>query len=398
MYSFALFPLTTRATRITDSTATLIDQIWTSQVDNNVGNFIVQSDISDHYPIFSQFKQEVAKSDPKSISKSVLSDIAVNYFHHELDQITWDDIFTLQCPNEAFTMFFKAFNIVFQRHFPFKQIRVNKKQNTSLYITPTLTKSIKEKNRLARLANKWPMTYKEIYKRYRNNLTKVLRASKNQYYKNMLQDNQGNPKTRWKTINSLLGRTNHSQTSTISLDPQPVDIPTAFNEHFINLGNIDSNPVDHTYTQYLKDSPVFSMYMSLTEVTQVTRYLKTLDSNSAGYDEIPPKILKFVAASIALPITHIINLSLKKAIFHDHLKIAKVIPLHKSGDKTCINKYRPISILSAFNKVFEKIISTRLINYLEKNNLLTKYQHGFQANHSTETALLHFVNNIYKSL
>ena len=101
---------------------------------------------------------------------------------------------------------------------------------------------------------------------------------------------------------------------------------------------------------------------------------------------------------ISYPLTHIINLSLKTGDFPDQLKIAKVIPLFKSGDRNCIDNYRPISILPAFSKVFEKIISSRLINYLEKNNLLTEHQHGFRGQRSTESAVLQFVNNVYRNL
>lgn len=55
MYSFSLFPLITRTTRVTDNTATLIDHIWSTQVEPNVNNLIIETDISDHFPIISQF-------------------------------------------------------------------------------------------------------------------------------------------------------------------------------------------------------------------------------------------------------------------------------------------------------------------------------------------------------
>ncbi len=99
-----------------------------------------------------------------------------------------------------------------------------------------------------------------------------------------------------------------------------------------------------------------------------------------------------------MSLTYTVNLSLKHSIFTDHLKKAKVIPVYKAGNRCDINNYRPVSILSAFSKIYEKIIANRLINYLEKNNLLIKNQHGFRASHSTESAVLHFVNNVYKYL
>lgn len=120
--------------------------------------------------------------------------------------------------------------------------------------------------------------------------------------------------------------------------------------------------------------------------------------DTPGYDDISPKVLRHTSSLVSIPLTHIINLSLKTGKFPDQLKIARVIPIYKSGDRREINNYRPISILPAFNKIFEKIISLRLINYLECNNLLTEYQHGFRAHRSTESAILQFINYVYLAL
>lgn len=80
------------------------------------------------------------------------------------------------------------------------------------------------------------------------------------------------------------------------------------------------------------------------------------------------------------------------------LKYGKVVPLFKSGNKCNINNYRPISILPAFNKIFEKVITTRLVNFIERNNLISDYQHGFRSGRSTETAILQLISNVYKYL
>ena len=64
-------------------------------------------------------------------------------------------------------------------------------------------------------------------------------------------------------------------------------------------------------------------------------------------------------------------------IFLDELKIVKVITIYKSGDKTSIENYRPISVLSVFSKIFEKIMYNHLINFVNKHDILYKYQFGF---------------------
>lgn len=396
LYSFSLFPMTTKPTRITDTTMSLIDQIWTTQVENNVGNYIVLTDISDHYPIFSHFKYNEIIHLPTFITKRFINDDALLNFNHNLQQLSWSNVFECSCPNESFNILFSEFSNIFNQYFPLKKVKIDNRHTISPYITPALKRSITEKNRLARLAKKWPITYKETYRQYRNNLTKLLRTAKNNYYKNSLKSNQGNPKIHWKTINSLLGRTSKSTSHEIFLDPPCSHVSNAFNEHFLKTGNAESDVGD--YTKYLNPTPQFCMYMYPTNTTEVTSYLNALNTNTPGCDEISPIILKSTSASLALPLSHVINLSLKAGIFPDHLKKAKIIPIFKSGDRNNINNYRPISILSAFSKIYEKVITTRLVRYLENNNLLTTFQHGFRSNRSTETAVLHFINNVYKFL
>ena len=108
--------------------------------------------------------------------------------------------------------------------------------------------------------------------------------------------------------------------------------------------------------------------------------------------------MKRTAKIIVTPITHIVNLTLKTGIFPEALKKAKVIPILKSGNRSEIKNYRPISILPAFSKIFEKVINYRLISFFENNNLLIDNQHGFRSGRSTETAILQFATNVFQSL
>ena len=76
----------------------------------------------------------------------------------------------------------------------------------------------------------------------------------------------------------------------------------------------------------------------------------------------------------------------QQGIFPDSLKIAKVTPIFKSGDKNNISNYRPIFILSVFSKVLERITYNRVYNHLDSKGLLFEKQFGYQRNNSTEHA------------
>ena len=90
----------------------------------------------------------------------------------------------------------------------------------------------------------------------------------------------------------------------------------------------------------------------------------------------------------------LINLSFEVGIFPDIFKLAKVTPLHKKECKLNFQNYRPISLLSVFSKIFEKVIYTRIYSYLVKNNFIFNKQFGFRSNYSTNHALLSITEQI----
>jgi hypothetical protein len=98
------------------------------------------------------------------------------------------------------------------------------------------------------------------------------------------------------------------------------------------------------------------------------------------------------------PLRHIFNCSFSSAVVPSQFKIAKVIPLFKSGDKSLPDNYRPISLLSSFSKIFEKIVCLRLLNFLENNNILTPDQFGFRKSHSAVHPMVHMMNFVSRAL
>ncbi len=127
--------------------------------------------------------------------------------------------------------------------------------------------------------------------------------------------------------------------------------------------------------------------------------IKSLVSkNSTDLDGISSKLLKAISYEIERPLAHIFSLSLATGTFPEALKSTRVIPLHKAGDTTNFDNYRPISLVNAFSKILEKIVSTKLTQHLEQNNLIYEHQYGFLKGKSTEHALLHITNKIGQAL
>ena len=121
-------------------------------------------------------------------------------------------------------------------------------------------------------------------------------------------------------------------------------------------------------------------------------------NKSPGYDEINNKILKLSAKEISKPLTHMFNLSFENGIFPNSLKLAIVMPIFKSDDNKKFKNYRPISVLSCFSKVLERLMYNRLINYIDKNGILSKHQYGFRKNRSTEFVIIELIDKITKGI
>ena len=95
-----------------------------------------------------------------------------------------------------------------------------------------------------------------------------------------------------------------------------------------------------------------------------------------------------------MSLKHICNSSLEQGIFPDDMKIARVIPLLKAGDKQNVSNYRPISLLPQFSKILEKVFNNRLMNFVESKNMLYLRQYGFRKGMSTSMAIMELMEDI----
>ena len=113
------------------------------------------------------------------------------------------------------------------------------------------------------------------------------------------------------------------------------------------------------YKRYLPNGVTESIFMQPTDPAEVFSSIMSLNSNkSCGVDCIPTKIVKLSAYIISEPLAVLVNKAFSLGIFLDSLKIAEVVPIYKSGDKHNPSNYRPISLLTCFSKIFEKLIFT----------------------------------------
>ena len=147
----------------------------------------------------------------------------------------------------------------------------------------------------------------------------------------------------------------------------------------------DNNPVDFKFSR-----------ISETDILKICRQLRP--KLSSGVDFISNKLLKHIAPIIITPLHYLINMSLETGDIPGELKVAKIVPIFKEGDCHSFTNYRPISLISSFAKLLEKIVSKQLIGFLTSHNILYKHQYGFRAKHNTSQPVLHFADKIYNAL
>ena len=126
--------------------------------------------------------------------------------------------------------------------------------------------------------------------------------------------------------------------------------------------------------------------------------IKALNNKSTGPCSIPLKLLLIISDIIIIPLCYLINVSLDTGTYPDKLKIVKVIPIDKGGCTQDLNNFRPISLLSIFDKITEKILHLKLYRFLESNNILFQQQYGFRKNNSTAYALIQITEQIKESI
>ena len=148
---------------------------------------------------------------------------------------------------------------------------------------------------------------------------------------------------------------------------------------------------------YLPDITTALHERALTEEEFKNTFFALKTNRSPGYENLHVNVIRKLYNELKIPLMNIFNLSLTTGIFPDKMKIAKVSPIFKKGEKSIISNYRPISVLPCFSKILERIMYNRLYNYLTENNILFNKQFGFRSGHSTEHALLELIDQISDS-
>ena len=278
---------------------------------------------------------------------------------------------------------------------------INSKIQKMMRIRDRLLEKLKKNN---------DQSLKDLYKKFRNRVSDSLRESKTSYFYNYFHKNSNSMKQLWSGIKSVINIRQSSNINVISklkdsngnISSDPAVVANIFNKFFVNVSHnitktiprFNKSPVDFMGDR--TGNSFFTAPSVANEISEIISLLKT--GKSPEPNSIPMKILKALSPLISSPLSQLINESFQSGIFPDKMKFAKVIPLFKKGCPLVASNYRPISLLSVFSKITEKVMYERLYKYLEKQEILYTLQFGFRASHSINHALVSLTEAIKNSL
>lgn len=397
-----------------NDTSTLLDHIYSNIPNSKIKCNIIKNDISDHLPVMAQInfktnnyiKQKIIKRDMKNFDR----DQFLQDLQNEME-ILQNSLHEFDDVNDLVKDFLFRYDNTINLHAPNKIISTKQQKLTNKpWITPSLLKSIKNKNKLFRRYIKFKTdSTRDSYKKFRNKLTHLLDISKKQYFSKLFNISKSDPKTLWKNAEKVINFKKNKQNSVNVIEhngeliTDHTKITNIFNNYFVSVGNNLSKDIPNKNSpndaENLIKSNKDSMFLTPITNDEILKLINNLNVNkSTPSSSSSIKFIKISAPVISGILTIIFNKCLSEGAFPELFKIAEVIPVYKAGSKTCTSNFRPISKLSPFAKLLEQCIFKRLNDFFSHNNLLYSSQFGFRQNSSTENAVLQIYNQLLTKL
>ena len=406
------FPLISIATHARPNCEkTCIDNILCNSPDN----IIVSGTLSDrslhHSPIFQISKIWLEKSNTRAQKITITHD----YSNENIDKFCIELKNSLEnsCSIDTFDEFVDMFQTSVDNTCKLDKPKITKRNKIcNPWITTGLINAVHKKNRLYKAWKKSTnnrningnLSLYEKYKDYRKILRGLIQRAKKMYYVNQFDKFRGNKKKTWEIVNALRGKSKATMTQSICIDNNRITsrriIANKFNNYFasvarkLNFTAYSEIPITAfpSFQSYLSKSCESSIFLEDCDTNEISNIIRELENNKAS--DIPIVLVKRSNNIISPILSRLYNQCMILGIFPSMLKVGKITPIHKKGNKELIENYRPISTLPIFGKVSEKIIYSRMYNFFICKGIISDSQFGFRKGHSTSHAVHHSVGII----
>ena len=410
MFSYSLIPMISKPTRITRETATLIDNIFISISAYCTAGALI-SDISDHLPIF-LIDENIpigshGDSDNVKIEYRLINDYTLNKLCDNLINFDFNQIFFSNNVDTVFELFASTVYRFFNECCPVKSKTISHRSLSKPWISEELKGRVRKRQCLYLLFRQGRVA-RATYNRYNNFVTSSIRKAKKDYFYQRFHTYKTDAKKTWESINFILGRGRGCKDGISLIKKDGIsfslkeDIAENFNDYFSNVGNVINSsitcPSTGSFTDYLEGNFQNSFVFTPVNEFHVESVIHSLKNKQCNINVIPISVLKRISFIICPIFAKIVNFSVLSGIFPKSLKVARVVPIFKAGNEEDMRNYRPISILSVYSKIIEKLVYRQVYAFLEKYSILSDTQFGFRSGKSTTQAILHLLNYVYPSL
>ena len=415
-----------RPTRVTDHSATLIDHIYTNKINNMVNSSVVTVDLSDHLATLVTISLDGSydnmqrptnrRNDTEQCEYRLFNEANDEKFRQLISEENWESLDGLEAQSQ-----YDAFVAIYSKHYdsayPVNSKRIRRKNERikpKPWIFPWMEEACARKNRLYHTFIKNPTIINKVkYNKMKKIVDKHIKLAKNKYYKKYFEQYSDNSKKQWQLINSLLNRNKKKcgipnlQDGSGNVINTPLAVAEKFNDYFSNIASnlkaeINCGPINTPYDcQHLRtqSAPVpNSMYVRPVEGGEIFDIIKNLKNKATLDTKISALKLASLDIKFIQTLARVVTTSFEQGIFPQSLKLARVVPVHKGGSKSEVSNYRPISLLTSFSKIYEKIMHNRIVDFMNSNNSLYEMQYGFRAGRSCEHAVLKAQSILLESL
>lgn len=389
------------------SSETCIDHVFS----RTLPCLIVESSVFDYnITDHSLILINILHKEPNKVKLKISGERKIDFLqlNDALKSESWNEVYHAEDVNKAFDVFLEVLNRYIHKFSSQNKYRNNKYNKLKPWITSELISKINYKNSMYKKMKKHStdLSLKTEYNNIVKSLNREIAKTKETYYFEKFRQNGNDAKKNWNLVNNIISNNQNSFipekiVSDNHLILNQHEIAEEFNMYFTNIthelkNDVSSSNASENTSNAFSNNTFFLKPIHEHEILKIINSLE--NKTSTDCFGLSNALVKHISVNIIEIITYIFNLSLSSGVVPDKLKIAVVIPLFKNGDKLFKENYRPISLLPIFSKILEKIMKSRILNFLDENNFFNSNQFGFREGLSTEGALTEFLNQIYTGL
>ena len=388
------------------TTPSLIDHLWTKCPQKIIQCSNISRPTADHNIIVSILRRKGSQKGNEEVRKRQWNSLDIEKLKQRISEVDWTQLYNQEDPNLAYDLLETQLQEALDSQIPVRNFQTRKDYRPWV---KKETKETMEQRDIARMEAVRTDTEEnwKNFRKLRNKVTELVKKDKRNYMYNLYNNTEKDPKTLYRITRSQLGWSTAGPPSSLLVDgvvkSSPKEIANEQLSYFVKkIEKLNKELPDSTEDPLAildaalarwggnarRDEQFNLKEISLLDTIRLIGLLG--NTHSMGHDNLDALTIKLLTPSIAAPIRHILNLSMKKGLFCNKWKLTKIVPLLKDSkmEKMSSSSYRPIALLPIISKIAEKSVQEQLLTYMETSKQLNRNLHGYRTLHSTTTAAL----------